>query len=294
MSLAAATFGAVSVLDKILLDRYMPGAATFIVLIGVLQLPGAFVALGIESLQSYPPGIWTLAVLSGVLWGMSLVLMLWVLSVREVSRVIPVFQISPVFVAILAVFFLSERLTGLHWLAILVTAAGAALISLRRTGSSEHFVVDTATVLLVLASALSAAAQFLSKAALEEMSLLNLYAVRTVALAATCFLIPLRPSIVRETRLVFSNRTGLAVLVLGEGGFAFLAQFLTLWAIELGPASLAVTVMASRPLFVLAISVALSTRVWRLLDEPLRRETLALKFASTAMIVGGISAITLL
>ena len=189
-------------LDKVLLDRYMPSAPTFIVLIGVLQLPGAFVALGIESLQSYPLGIWTVAALSGVLWGMSLVLMLWVLSKREVSRVIAVFQTSPVFVAILAVFFLSERLTGLHWLAILVTASGAALISLRRTGRREHFAMDSAIVLLLLASALSAAAQFLSKVVLEDMSFWNLYAVRTVALSATCFLIPLRPSIVRETRQV--------------------------------------------------------------------------------------------
>jgi hypothetical protein len=62
----------------------------------------------------------------------------------------------------------------------------------------------------------------------------------------------------------------------------------------LGPVSLVATAMSTRPLFVFVLSVLLSSRAWRLPDEPLDRETLPTKLVSAAMIVSGVSAISLL
>ena len=73
---------------------------------------------------------------------------------------------------------------------------------------------------------------------------------------------------------------------------------LTIWAIDLGPISLVATAMSSRPLFVFMMSIGLSlpkgVSRWKLLNEQLDRRTLAVKLVSTAMIVVGISAISLL
>ncbi len=291
---SAAAFGVVSVLDKVILMRYTPSAHSFIVITGLLQLPGAIVVILVAPLESIPAGAWLTAFLSGFLWGTSLVVMFWVMNRRDVSQVIPVISTSPVFVAILSVFFLDETLSALHWIAILVTVGGAALISLRSAGQTSRFVLDAAFYLLFFGSLLVAGGQFLSKLALEDMNLWNLLVIRTLGLSSACVLLMARPSLLRELRQVLSSRRGAGLFVLNEGGIAFVATVLTLWGIMLGPVALAVTLMSTRPLFVFVFSVAMSAAFWRLLDEPLDRATLARKLVSTAMITGGISAISLL
>lgn len=291
---SAFAFGIVSVLDKLILTRYAPSALTFIVLVGLIQLPASLLILPFVPLESHSISVWAAAYFSGLSWGLSLYIMFWVMSTREVSRVVPVVSASPVFVAILSVLFLSEDLSALHWVAIFVTVAGAALISLRTEGSSQRIVLDSAFSLMVLSSLLLAVGQFLSKVALDDdLSLWNLWVVRNLGLT-TGTMFALRPSFFRELRMLASDRVGVGVFVLSEGFIVLIATLLTLWGILLGPVSLAATLMSTRPFFVFVLSMLLSTQAWRVLNEPLDRDTLAQKFVSTAMIVGGISAIALL
>ena len=292
---SAAVFACVGVLDKLVLTRISAGALTFIAGTGLLQFPGALIPLAFVPLESYSVGVWTAAVMSGVLVGASLVAMFWMLSRRAVSEVIAVYQTSPIFVAILAVAILSEDLTVLQWLAILVTIAGAVMISLRRTGVFQRVRLDASFYLLVLASVLAAAGHFLTKVALEEgMSFWNLHTVRAVSLGLIMALLMARPTVLRELRLVVSDRSVVGLWVLAEAVVALPAIVLTQWGISLGPVSLTTAVMSSRPLFVLVISALLSAPAMELLNEPLDRETLAKKGVSIAMIVGGVGALSLL
>jgi len=50
---------------------------------------------------------------------------------------------------------------------------------------------------------------------------------------------------------------------------------------------------STRSLFVLAITLGLSTRFWNVLDEPMDRNTVTLKLASTALIVAGVIGLVL-
>ena len=292
--ISAVVFAVVSILDKVILTRYTPSAPTFIVLTGLLQIPGAFIVLIFVPFQSYSLDVWIIGYFAGFVWGISLVLMFLVMSREDVSRVIPVIATSPVFVAVLATIYLQEDLSVIHWAAIVVIVAGAALISLRWTDHSQKELLGSSFFLLLLASALVAGGQFLSKVALEEMSVLNLHVLRNVGLGMACMLIPLRPSIIRETRQVLADRKGTGVLVLNEGIIALVASLLTLWSIALGPVSLVVTVMSTRPLFVFVMSVLLSFGVWKMLEEPLDRGTVVRKMVFTAIIVAGVAGITLL
>ena len=51
--------------------------------------------------------------------------------------------------------------------------------------------------------------------------------------------------------------------------------------------------MSTRPAFVLVISALVSTRIWKVLDEPLTRDTWALKSGSTAIVVAGVGILAL-
>jgi drug/metabolite transporter (DMT)-like permease len=292
---SAAVFAIVSILDKIILDRYSPNPATFIVLTGVMQVLGGIVVFAFVPFESYPAPVVFTAFASGLVWGTSLVVMFWVLSREDVSIVMPVIATSPVFVAILAVFFLGEHLTILHWSAIVVTVAGAALVSTRvNRGAIRGPILSASFLLLLLASFFAAGGQFLSKVSLEDMSLWNQLAVRSAGMGVACILLPFRPAVVNEARRLVSSPAGFWLLVLNEGPIAFFAIVLTLWGISLGQVSLAVTLMSTRPLFVFMLSALLSTSLFGILREPVDSRTITRKLVSIAMIVAGISVISLL
>ena len=168
--LAAGVSGVISILDKVILMRYVPSAATLIVFTGLLQIPPALVILPFAPLESYSMGVWALGYGSGLIMGVSLALMFWVLRRQEVSLVIPIISSSPVFVAILAVILLSETLTALHWIAIFVTIAGTVVVSMGRTDRTQHVVLGSPIVLLTISSVLMAFGQIMSKAALDDMT----------------------------------------------------------------------------------------------------------------------------
>ena len=291
---SAAIFAVVSVLDKFILMRHAPSASTFIVLLGLLQLPAATLMAFISPPELPATGAWAVAYASGLLWGVSLVFMFQVMSKHEVSRVLPVIATSPVYVAIMAMVFLDENLTLAHWIAIAVSVAGAFLISTRPVRGSVAIVLGWSLGILVVASVLVAAAQLLGKVALNELNLTSMFPFRSLGLATGCVALSVRRSTYAETRVMFSGIKSGGLMVLTEAVIAPFAALVTIWAIMLGPVSLAVTLMSSRPLFVFVLSAILSTKLLLMLDEPLDKPTLAIKGTSIALIVSGVVTISIL
>ena len=292
--LSASVSSVIAILDKVILMKYAPSVATLIVLTGLLQIPPVLAILPFAPLESYSIGVWALGYGSGIIMGFGLSLMFWVLRRQDVSLVVPVTSSSPVFVAILAVVLLSERLTALHWIAILVTISGTVIVSMGRNDRNQPMVLGSPVVLLMICSILMAIGQIMNKAALDDMTFWNLFVVRSLGFCVVAVLLPLRPSVIRECRQVLRDRVAFGMIVLNEGGIAFGTMALMLWAISLGPVSLVATVMSTRPLFVFVLSLVLSSGVWRVLDEPLERNILTRKLVSTTMIVGGVASLSLL
>ena len=84
------------------------------------------------------------------------------------------------------------------------------------------------------------------------------------------------------------------LIVAGDFIMAPIASISLNWATSLGAISLVAALAATRPFFVFMVSSLFSTQRIRLLNEPLERETISLKLAALAMIVGGIAALSLL
>jgi drug/metabolite transporter (DMT)-like permease len=292
---SAAAFAVVSILDKVILTRHSPNPVVFIVLTGVAQVPGASLILFLVPFQQNDMTAIAAAYGSGFLWGASLVIMFWVMSREEVSRVMPVVGTSPIFVAVLAVMFLAEQLSLLHWLAIIVTVAGAGLISLRaKSDMGDTPLLSLSFLFLLGSSLLLAGGQFLTKVSAQDMNVWNLYVLRTAGLSTACILLAFRVSAIGAFRSFFQDRKGVGLVALTEGGFAFVASALTILGIAWGPVSLAVPLMSSRPFFVFVLSILASTSIWPLLNEPLDRATMVQKLVSIAMITAGVSTISIL
>lgn len=292
--IGTALFGVVSVLDKRILMNHVPSLPSFYFLLALLQVP---MAIGAALVQPWDSGASTgamlAAIVTGLFWGVAILLLFYGLRMLEVSRVVPIFHTFPVITAVLAVLFLDEELLLVHWLAIVAVVIGAGSIVLgqgQRRGSNRNYSVYA---LVLLGSLFMGAATVTNKLALEELPLWNVFALRQAMVGAVVVLPSLRPGIVSQVRKQLADRQGMALLIFTEGALVFVVHYLILVALDRGSASVVATLIATRPFFVLVYSALLSTPAWRILDEPLNRDTLALKLASTAMIIGGVSVLTL-
>jgi drug/metabolite transporter (DMT)-like permease len=84
----------------------------------------------------------------------------------------------------------------------------------------------------------------------------------------------------------------MGLLVLNET-LAPIAALLLFWSIERGPVSLVSAIAGAQPVFVFIYAVILSRISSVLLEQRMGKRTLALRFVSIAMIVGGITIIHL-
>ena len=219
--------------------------------------------------------------------------MLKTMCTEEISRVIPVAYIYPVFVAVLAVPLLGETLNWLQWVAIFITVAGAVLISVRWRGQKGLAQLRQSFVLLLASSILFGVSNVATKYALDYLSFWNMYSVSDICYGTIFFLLSARPSVLKELRDMAGRGTALKLMVLNEtmtlGGY-----LLSFWAMANGPVSLASTVMGTRPCFVFLYTLLLS-RVFKgaLLEEYLSKGIIVVKIVSIGLIVGGVAIINL-
>ena len=287
-------FAVVTVLDKRLATDLYPSAGAFNVGFGVMQLCisiiyFAFVVptVGFDGGSGVP---WAMA--SGVLWGLGLFFFFHGLRLEEMSRAVPVQQMAPVFAAIVAVLFLGELLTALQWAAVLVVVAGAVLVS-ARPGQGLFRIARGRAFFLLLGGSFSLGMAFVvSEQATREMNVWAIQAVRSATMSAAIFVLAARPVTVRQFSRATRNLYTLYMLVMAEGLLAPLAALMFVVALDLGQVSSVSVVSASRPLITLVLGVALSTRYWNVLNEPLDRETVGLKTLAVVMIVGGVAVLS--
>ena len=289
----AATLGVVNVIDSHLISKRMPSLWAFLIPAGVLHLSYGLIFL---TLYPFPGGVdafpWFVTAVAAITRTVAILLMLYAMRTEEVSRIVPVVHTQPVFVAILAVPLLGEALNYLQWLAIVLTVAGAVLISARWGGSGRGARLRKSFILLLASSLLFGVANTATKYALDYISFWNMYSLNAICFGIIFCLVSARPSVFRELREMKDRGASLILIVLNET-IALGGIILSFWAMEKGPVSLVSTVMGARPFFVFLYALALSRTFPAVLDERLSRGIVALKIVSIALIVGGVAIINL-
>ena len=290
---SAIGFAGVGILDKIVIEKHSPSPRTFMIFAGALQLPGSLIPMAFVGFESHSAINLLIACGSGLLIGVSLLLMFMALRKQDASVVAAVYQTAPVFVAIIAVIFLKEYLTIFQWLAILLTVAGAVLISLKRTGIGFGS-LGVWFFVMIAASLFFGAGLTLTKVALNEMSFWNVFAYRGIGTAIPLMLLPITRNTVKESLLFIKNLKGLSIVVFSEAILAFAALWLATIAIDNSPVSLATAIMSTRPLFAVIFGAVLSLSYLKVLEEPLDRGSITQRSFAVVMIVVGVSGILLL
>ncbi len=292
--LSAATIGLVNILDSHLISKRMPSTRSYLLVVSPIIMLSAII---IAFLFPLPTNLsfWylTVAVISGLLRAISVIMLLYTLRREEVSRAVPVVSIYPVFVAILAVPLLGETLNYLQGLAIAIVVIGVAIISLKkRTGDLTNWLGKT-FLLLLSSSLLLALADVTSKYALDYFSSWNMYWISILCIATMLLVISMRLSVIKELTQIIKLRSVLMLVAVNEI-LVVASAIMMFWAMERGPVSLVSTLTSTRPVFVVIYALILSRFMPNLLLEgDLGRGVILMRIVATVMIAGGIAIIYL-
>jgi len=290
--ISAVLLAIANVVDSHLIQKRMPSIWSFLLMAGLLHVIFASIFLVIYPLPAdvgaFP---WFIAILSAIGRGFAVLLMLYAMRTEEISRIIPVVNTQPIFVSILAVPILGEALNYKHWLAIVITVAGAILISVRWDGEGRRRArLRTSFTMLILSSMLFGLANLGTKYALDYFSSWNIYSLGSFCFGSMFFILSLRTTTLRQLRDLTNRFWVLSVVSFNEL-IALGGLLLSFWAMEKGPISLVTTIQGSRPLFVFLIALVLSSLWPTVLGERFTKGIVVVKMISIALIVGGVTII---
>ena len=289
---SAATTGLVSILDSHLISKRMPSFLAFLAPLGIVHFVLGLVVL---TLLPLPAGVDTMtlavAVGSSIIRVVGALLMLRTMRSEEVSRIMPVTNTFPIFVAILAVPVLGEYLGWLEWLSIIITVSGAVLISVHWGTDGQGVRLRKSFVILMVSSVSFGVANIGSKYAMEQLTFWNMYGISTTCLGTLFLLLSLRRATLQELWHMEGRNRALGLLSFNEC-VAVVGIVLSFWAIEQGPVSMVSTILSTRPAFVFVYAMAVSRFFPTVLDERLSRGIIATKIASIGLIIGGVTLLT--
>lgn len=291
---SAFTFALVSVLDKILISDHVGSGKIFVAAVGGAQVLLGIATLPLATFSGFDASVITVALLSGVFSGTYLIGMFIIMESQDVSRVVPVVSTYPIFVAFLAFLFLDEHVSIFAWACVIVTVIGAAMVSLApKSINSTEGVGILALLFLLLASMSFGLSQFLSKTIAEEMTMWTQFSLRAFGGGITCGLLIFLPGVRQGLVTLFTNFKTMMVFSITEIILVFFAILFFFLSVYSGEIYLTATVMATRPLFVFALTLLLSIPVIGLFKESVRGKAMATRATGIVLTVGGVIGVSL-
>ena len=282
-------YALVTIGDKRVISTLALSLGSFYLFVGLTQLVISLVILLAIGWPSAPVSALLSSFGGGFLWGAGLMLMFFVLRREEVSRVTPVWQSSPVFVAIFAVIFLNESLAWHGWLAVMLVVSGAIAVSIDLgRGGLRAFAVRKTFFLLLAGAAIIGVAQLLLKVSSDDLDVWQNMAFRGAGLFTSIAAPWIRPPY--PGRLVRWMRTpsNSISIMLSESFGPFVGNLLLLTAIASGPVSLVSALLGTRPIWVLGATLLLGLFARQFISERIAGRDLLLKTVATGAVVAGI------
>jgi uncharacterized membrane protein len=282
--LSSVLISGVNIIDKILISDYKIPPLVYVLVISATSLM-PLVTLVFFHITPLPLGILAFTILVGFVRIYYTLPYFKALMVEEVSRVIPLLQLTPVFVLILSSLVLHEALRPQDYVAFGLLVLGGTLFAIRLTSGIR---ISLAFYLMILSSFLLALYSVALKYLFSVQDFYTIFIWVQIAGFITFFqFIPFKPfrSSLITTYKITSRQIG--VILIAEQAVAYVSVFAYNYAIAHGPITLISSVGATQPLFVLLFATILSYRFPRVLREELTRMDIALKVLGLIVIFAG-------
>jgi transporter family protein len=287
LSLTAALLFAVSnLIDKFLLDKWVKNPLIPLHFIALINLIAATLIFSLHQVTQLSTSNILLLLLVGLLNTLTIVFYFKALSLEEVSRIVPLFNITPLFIMIFAAIFLNEIFTPIKYLGIFLLVSGSMLIGYKkgiRPGKSAAYM---AICLLTLTFN-----QIITKYLLGFADYWSVFAYARIS--TLIFLIPVLYISYKDLISTIKKHGRNVILSISASELiAIFASFIATMATSLGPVTLVNSLAGVQPFFVLLVAVLLSRFYPHILEEELSRKTLAQKIIACALIFIGVFLVT--
>ena len=282
--LSSVLISGVNIIDKILISDYKIPPLVYVLVISATSLM-PLVTLAFFHLAPVPLGILAFTTLVGFVRIYYTLPYFKALMVEEVSRVIPLLQLTPVFVLILSSLVLHEALRSQDYIAFGLLVLGGTLFAIRLTKGIR---ISLAFYLMILSSFLLALYSVALKYLFSIQDFYTIFIWVQIAGFITFFqFIPFKPF--RDPLITTYKTTSrkIGIILVAEQAVAYVSVFAYNYAIAHGPITLISSVGATQPLFVLLFATILSFRFPRVLREELTKMDIALKVLGLIAIFAG-------
>jgi len=277
--------GSLTLVDKMLVNNFIQDPVAFTMLVALSALV-PFIGLVYFPLKPIAISTVLLCIVAGFIHTAYVYPYYRSLVFEEVSRVVPLWQLTPIFVLILARMFLGEILSVLDYIAFILIIVGALLFSIKH---EQKFSLSSALYLMLISSIFVAIFTILAKHAftIEDLFSAFLYIQMGIVLS---FVILFAKKEFRERFLqAFTSIPRFACLVaildVAVGYVSFAAYSL---AVSEGPVSLVSVVYAVQPVYVLLAATVVGIKYKSLIRERVTRWTFTQKVLGVVLIFIGI------
>lgn len=283
--LAPALWSITNLFDKYLLEKHVPNVYVYLFFTGVLNL---LVLLGIPFLGfAIPPiPILIIALIAGALFNYQILPYLKALTIEEASRVVPLYQLSPVFVLILSFLFLHEHLTSHELLAFPLLVLGGFLVSLKRVEGVFH--ISKAFFFMLLAAFLFSLHVLTSKYVYLNMNFYQGFTWISIGGFISALPLLLSKQTRKDTALFFRKSSMVkGAMVVNE--LVNLGAVISLQlALAAGPSPLVIALGGTQPFFVLLFTLLTSLTLPQLIKEETKMHIVFHKAIALAIIFIGV------
>jgi drug/metabolite transporter (DMT)-like permease len=277
-----------NVLDGALRRKFIPDDLTLTWVMSALRMP---IALGLLFFtQVFSAGFWPFIILliSGFLLTMPFWFYYKALKKEDVSRIVVLIQIVPIFTLVIGHFVLNEQLTGIQGIAFLLLLSAGICAALKPT--KKKLKLSSALLLMILATFLWAISDVLFKAySASYGSFWDAYTAYLLGGSLTVFVLykPMRRTAPKKIFRTLSFRGWVYVLL--SYAFGTLGTVAFTYALTLGKVSLTSVMMGVQPLVALVIGVVLAPLLPELVKEDLSKKSLILKAISFVLVIAGLA-----
>jgi len=129
--LAALCWAIVNIVDKYILTKWVRNPLIPVIILGIIGLIASIIVYFIYGFSYLSYFNIFLAFIAGIFYLLMSIFYFKAVKIEEISRVSPLFYLSPLFILFFAAIFLGEVFTPLKYLGIFLLVFGAILISSR-------------------------------------------------------------------------------------------------------------------------------------------------------------------
>ena len=287
-------FAIVNITDKRVLSEFNLSIKSFNLFVGLSQGVIGLILFSMNFPENLTSTLFLIGCSIGVLQGIGLIIMFWMIQKTDPSRVSTIMATYPIYVAIMGVIIFNEILSILNWFAIIIAITATIIASLKfseqEKNNSKSF--EPLLFFLVITAILVGTSHLITKSISEEFSPYQIVSMRGIGISITMMALFLRKDSLKNL-LNFIIIPKRSLWLISSQGLAPVFGHLSItYAISNGPVALVSTITSSRAVFLFIISLIASYITPKLVHEKFIYPDIIFKLISALMVIISIIIIT--